>query len=116
MSEIIPNVIIQNESREQTTAQMTFRRHFGREVSIFQNPEKDILTSQVSRDNLAVLSQDSVDAGVIQPSASSLVKPEVYGRPPVREVIPSRAVARREQEQRDGCFYVVAALDFCWCL
>ncbi|XP_023327312.1 uncharacterized protein LOC111700576 [Eurytemora carolleeae] len=116
MSEIIPNVIIQNESREQTTAQKTFRRRFGREVSIFQNPEKDILTSQVSRDNLAVLSQDSVDVGVVQPSASSLVKPEIYGRPPVREVIPSRSVARREQEHRDGCFYVVAALDFCWCL
>ena len=116
MSEIIPNVIIQNESREQTTAQKTFRRRFGREVSIFQNPEKDILTSQVSRDNLAVLSQDSVNVGVVQPSASSLVKPEIYGRPPVREVIPSRSVARREQEHRDGCFYVVAALDFCWCL
>ena len=115
-SEVIPNVIIQNESREPTAAQQTFRRNFGREVSIFQNPGKDILISQVSRDNLAVLSQDSIDAPLIHPAAPIIVKPEVYGRPPVREVIPNRATARREHEQRDGCFYVVAALDFCWCL
>ena len=81
----------------------------------------------MSRDNLAVL-EDSVDNKLpaalhtVPPPVTAVtataVTPEVYGRTTEREeLIPRRAVAtRREQEERDGCYYVVAALDFCWCL
>jgi len=110
IAEIVPHVIIQNETAVLNAATPMFARKYAKQRSVFQNPDKDILTSNGSRDNLAVL--DSVDG----PTAA--VRPEVYGRSSRAEPVPSRAVAtkRREKEEKDGCFYVVAALDFCWCL
>ena len=112
-----------------------------RQRSIFQNPEKDILISQSSRDNLAVLSADELDS--TDPAAAALGKErmrrvprnataatatrprtmadvEVYSKYLGRhDPIPSRALASRRRDdsiKKDGCFYLAAALDFCWCL
>ena len=114
-----------------------------RQRSIFQNPEKDILISQSSRDNLAVLSADELDS--TDPAAALIGKENVRrvprnaaaaaavgGRPGTKadvevyskylgrhDPIPSRALANRRRDEsikKDGCFYLAAALDFCWCL
>ena len=114
-----------------------------RQRSIFQNPEKDILISQSSRDNLAVLSADELDSS--DPAAALIGKEKVRrvprnaaaaaavgGRPGTKadvevyskylgrhDPIPSRALANRRRDEsikKDGCFYLAAALDFCWCL
>jgi len=152
---IFPRVIIQSDGRQMSHDPFGRRmdpsdpdydhshayRDMQRQRSIFQNPEKDILISQSSRDNLAVLSADSLDAAtmdkerklssngsagavaamrprVMDSRAMTDVRPEVYSRYLGKhDPIPSRALARREDRiKRDGCFYLAAALDFCWCL
>jgi hypothetical protein len=155
---IFPRVIIQSDGRQLSHDPFGRRldpndpdynpRHahgMQRQRSIFQNPEKDILISQSSRDNLVVLSADSLDAAtlakeerkmsprhamgngggssigrprVMDPRTRSDVRPEVYSKYLGRhDPIPCRALAHRQDNiKRDGCFYLAAALDFCWCL
>jgi len=148
---VVPNVIIQNNQLEgafstnsinkvggsksslkpaasrsslaEAMSSSVFPRSFSRQRSVFQNPEKDILTGAASRDNIAVLgggggSKDVVTARDTVDTAPLLQNREVYGvRREAETAIPRRAEARRrDEEQRDGCFYLVAALDFCWCL
>ena len=131
-SEVIPKVIIVNESAQQrNTDQLNVARprQMGRQTSRFQNPDKDILVSQISRDKVAVCAepdgpQTRPSPRVRPPKKEVTIAPghDVYGprsRGP-REYIPPRAVARDPRgehgEMNQGCYYVMAALDFCWCL
>lgn len=156
--DIFPTVIIKNQATTTTGAEdggqleqrcsssPTFGRQYGRQRSVFQTPGKDILTSLVSRDDLAVIGQDSVDAAAVgattlkergRPAAAgtapenSGVRPSMYdetyrrsaarsgGHRPLQAAVPSRAAATRDREEKpekNGCFYVMTALDFCWCL
>jgi len=130
VGEVIPNVIIVNEAIQQQDAARP--RQTGRQLSRFQNPNKDILISQLSRDKVSVVA-DEVDGarrmvkhepsvkhhkkGVTIASSPDVYTPRVRG---TREVVPPRAVAREPRgehgEMNQGCYYVMAALDFCWCL
>jgi len=128
--EVIPNIIVVNESKQKSENSPSLRRQYGRQHSRFQNPNKDILISQMSQDNLAVFDQDYVDAPKkAEPRVSTpknevtfAAVPEVYTRRPSghREQIPSRATARQprgeHEDMNKGCYYLMAALDFCWCL
>lgn len=128
--EVIPNIIVVNESKQQCENSPSVRRQYGRQHSRFQNPNKDILISQMSQDNLAVFDQDFVDAPTKVETRVSTPKnevtfaavPEVYTRRASghREHIPSRATARQpkgeHEDMNKGCYYLMAALDFCWCL
>lgn len=128
--EVIPNIIVVNESKQQCENSPSIRRQYGRQHSRFQNPNKDILISQMSQDNLAVFDQDFVDAPSKVETRVSTPKnevtfaavPEVYTRRASghREHIPSRATARQpkgeHEDMNKGCYYLMAALDFCWCL
>jgi len=129
-SEVIPNIIVVNESKQLSENSPSLRRQYGRQHSRFQNPNKDILISQMSQDNLAVFDQDFVDAPKkAEPRVSTpknevtfAAVPEVYARRTSghREHIPSRATARQprgeHEDMNKGCYYLMAALDFCWCL
>eukprot|EP00092_Neocalanus_flemingeri_P005779 GFUD01006221.1.p1 GENE.GFUD01006221.1~~GFUD01006221.1.p1 ORF type:complete len:567 (+),score=63.10 GFUD01006221.1:580-2280(+) len=129
-SEVIPNIIVVNESKQLCENSPSLRRQYGRQNSRFQNPNKDILISQMSQDNLAVFDQDYVDAPAkAEPRVSTpknevtfAAVPEVYTRRSSghREHIPSRATARdprgEHEDMNKGCYYLMAALDFCWCL
>ena len=121
-AEIVPHVIINNES-QQADQPDQLPRSYRKQRSLFQNPAKDILTSSSSQDNLVVV--DDVDGprtAASQAAVAAALRPEVYNRRPsgaATELVPSRAMAarpRRTKEEKDGCYYVVAALDFCWCL
>lgn len=132
VGEVIPNVIIVNEAIQQQQQDAARPRQSGRHISRFQNPNKDILISQLSRDKVSVVS-DEVDGprrmvkhepsvkhhkkGVTIASAPDVYSPRVRG---TREVVPPRAVAREPRgehgDMNQGCYYVMAALDFCWCL
>jgi len=128
--EVIPRVIIVNESIEHREFSTPITpRQTGRQTSRFQNAHKDILTSQVSQDQLLVY--DEVDAPVKRDTRSRLAPPkkevtistaaDVYTpRRAHRERIPARATAREPQgehgDMNKGCYYLMAALDFCWCL
>ena len=123
VGELIPKVIVVNESSEQRP--VSPRPLFDRQRSRFQNPGQDILISQLSRDNLAVF--DSLDSSAsVRPAPRHEVtfaaRPEVYGpgRGHEHEQIPRRATAaqpRGEHEDMNvGCYYLMSALDFCWCL
>merc|ERR1711915_820739 len=128
--EVIPNIIVVNESKQQNQSSPSFGRHYRRQNSRFQNPNKDILISQMSQDNLAVFDQDEVDAPTKEETRITTPKnevtfaalPEVYTRRSSghREHIPSRATAREprgeHEDMNKGCYYLMAALDFCWCL
>ena len=128
--EVIPNIIVVNESKQKCENSPSVRRQYGRQHSRFQNPNKDILISHMSQDNLAVFDQDYVDAPVKVETRVSTPKnevtfaavPEVYTRRASghREHIPSRATARQpkgeHEDMNKGCYYLMAALDFCWCL
>jgi len=128
--EVIPNIIVVNESKQQHQSSPSFGRHYRRQNSRFQNPNKDILISQMSQDNLAVFDQDEVDAPTKEETRITTPKnevtfaalPEVYTRRSSghREHIPSRATAREprgeHEDMNKGCYYLMAALDFCWCL
>jgi len=137
--DIFPNVIIKNqyEQAQHEASSSPSLRQYGRQRSVFQTPGKDILTSLVSRDDLAVIGQESVDAGGPKdrrrrppspPSPHKGARPAVYdetyrrsmtaGRRHPEEVVPSRHSAKKNEEkpEKNGCFYVMTALDFCWCL
>jgi len=128
--EVIPNIIVVNESKQLCENSPSLRRQYGRQNSRFQNPNKDILISQMSQDNLAVFDQDYVDAPAkAEPRVSTpknevtfAAAPEVYTRRASghREHIPSRSTARdpkgEHEDMNKGCYYLMAALDFCWCL
>jgi len=128
-SELLPNVIVVNETKQQENIIPNFPRSFDRQQSRFQNPHKDILISLRSQDNLAVIDQDGVD-GLLhhqQKTTSSKVQfvdktpPDVYTRraPGSVEYIPPRSTAKPTGEHGNmnkGCYYLMAALDFCWCL
>jgi len=129
-NEVIPNIIVVNESKQLCENSPSLRRQFGRQHSRFQNPNKDILISQMSQDNLAVFDHDYVDAPAkAEPRVSTpknevtfAAVPEVYTRRASgqREHIPSRSTAQdprgEHEEMNKGCYYLMAALDFCWCL
>jgi len=129
-SEVIPNIIVVNESKQKGENSPSLGRQFRRQQSRFQNPNKDILISQMSQDNLAVFDQDYVDAPKKVETRVSTPKnevtfaaaPEVYTRRASghKEHIPSRATARQpkgeHEDMNKGCYYLMAALDFCWCL
>lgn len=112
--DLVPNVVILSNSPQQTSnAPEQFPRRFKKQVSRFQNPSKDILISQMSQDRIAVMDQDTVDAG------PSLVPQSQK----FNETIPSRLYERndtRNNKEHDdvnsGCFFMAAVLDFCWCL
>jgi hypothetical protein len=146
--DIFPTVIIKNQDGdelEQRSSSSPSIRQYGRQRSVFQTPGKDILTSLVSRDNLAVIGQESVDARTAASPKqqrhrhssspkehrhrhSSCGRPAVYdetyrrsvpsGRRPTQEAVPGRHLAKQSEEkpEKNGCFYVMTALDFCWCL
>jgi len=134
INNIEPNIIIVNEYIEDGCSQPLppdWHHHkLDRQTSLFQNPSKDILISHESRDNLAVLEHDETDLAVnMEPrtslsfdKVSDIVVPEVYmkrEKRSSREYIPPRAVAKPRGEHEGmnkGCYYLMAALDFCWCL
>ena len=66
-----------------------------------------------------MVQEDGTDA-VARPAVTHrrVAEEEVYGRAVVRgERVPVRAEARGEHgEMNMGCYYLMAALDFCWCL
>jgi hypothetical protein len=141
--DIFPTVIIKNQEDQQSAyfaPSPTFGRQYGRQRSVFQTPGKDILTSVVSRDDLAVIGEDSVvNAAAATPvppkerrppsmGSSNVSRSAVYddtyrrsvvdgGRRPL-QAVPSRLAAQKQEEkpEKNGCFYVMTALDFCWCL
>jgi len=128
-SELLPNVIVVNESKQQEKSVPNFPRSFDRQQSRFQNPHKDILISLRSQDNLAVVDQDGVDASVDHPQKTSSTKvhfvdkttPDVYSRRSLgpEEYIPPRSSANPKGEHGEmnkGCYYLMSALDFFWCL
>jgi len=124
IDEVVPNIVIVNESKQQNQeigAMCKLRK------PRFESPHEDLLTSHESWDNLAVLSQDEVDASpevlASVKAACAALKSEDYAyvktlaRP--REIIPPRAAAKPKGEHEDmnkGCYYLMTALDFCWCL
>jgi hypothetical protein len=146
--DIFPTVIIKNQEGdelEQRSSSSPSLRQYGRQRSVFQTPGKDILTSLVSRDDLAVIGQESVDARTTaspkqhrhsspkeqrhrHSSPHKCGRPAVYdetyrrsvpsGRRPTQEAVPGRHLAKQceEKPEKNGCFYVMTALDFCWCL
>jgi len=132
VNNIETNVIIVNEitgiEQDEINAHCSYNK-FDRQKSLFQNPTRDILISHESQDNLLVLEQEETDFVVAreprtsQSSVRSLEKPapEIYQKRTqgTREIIPPRSTAdvRGEHENMNkGCYYLMAALDFCWCL
>ena len=137
--EVIPHVIIVNESvqQQQGAASLSSPRQMGRQLrqrtqsTRLQNPNKDRIVSGLSQDNVSVC--DQTDSGMMRVKPEIRVKhprkevrlaavPDVYsprGRGP-REYIPPRAVAREPRgehgDMNKGCYYMMAAMDFCWCL
>merc|ERR1712088_965348 len=92
-----------------------------RQRSRFQTPGRGILQSQDSQDALAVVREDEGDGlprARVRLPETRVVAEEMYGRPVVRgERIPVRGEAQGEHgEMNMGCYYLMAALDFCWCL
>ncbi len=147
--DIFPTVIIKNQDGDEPEQRSSspYVRQYGRQRSVFQTPGKDILTSLVSRDDLAVIGQESVDARTTTASPKQhrhsspkeqrhsrhssphkCGRPAVYdetyrrsgpsGRRPPLEAVPGRHLAKQceEKPEKNGCFYVMTALDFCWCL
>jgi hypothetical protein len=148
--DIFPTVIIKNQEGDELDQRSSSPsvRQYGRQRSVFQTPGKDILTSLVSRDDLAVIGQESVDARTTaspkqqrqhrhsspkeqrhrHSSPHKCGRPAVYdetyrraapsGRRPPQEAVPGRHLAKQSEEkpEKNGCFYVMTALDFCWCL
>jgi len=113
--EVIPRVIIVNKPSDHVDSSSTplLPRQRGRQTSRFQNSEKDILTSQFSREEVAVCPA--------QPKKEVTIASDVYTpRSGQRERIPARATAQRAPgehgDMNKGCYYLMAALDFCWCL
>merc|ERR1711963_78331 len=119
---LVPEIIVVKEGLQQELAEDEIpRQAMLRQRSRFQTPGKEILQSQESQEAVAVLREDTSDgiprARVRLPETRVVVE-ETYGRPVVRgERVPVRAEAQGEHgEMNMGCYYLMAALDFCWCL
>lgn len=129
-NELLPNVIVINELKQHSDSQQQIFRTYEKQNSVFQNPKKDILISQNSQENLVILDEDSVDGRRIKPISKACDLPVKYESDTVpdvytprvsgaKEYIPPRAVAQPKGEHGDmnkGCYYLMSALDFCWCL
>ena len=122
---LVPEIIVVKEGGEQQERlpeEEIPRQAMLRQRSRFQTPGKEILQSQESQDALAVVREDEADAllpkGRVRLPETRVVAEEMYGRPMVRgERIAVRAEAQGEHgEMNMGCYYLMAALDFCWCL
>jgi len=124
--EVIPHVIIVNESIEHrgTSSTPILPRQIGRQARR-HNQHKDI--EKVSQAKL--LEWDEVEAPVKPDARLRPKKPKVTISPATefytprrgeRERIPPRAVAGQQcgehGDMNKGCYYLMAALDFCWCL
>jgi len=119
---LVPEIIVVKEGLQQELAEDEIpRQAMLRQRSRFQTVGKEILQSQESQEAVAVLREDTSDgiprARVRLPETRVVVE-ETYGRPVVRgERVPVRAEAQGEHgEMNMGCYYLMAALDFCWCL
>ena len=102
-----------------------------RQSTRLQNPNKDRIVSGLSQDKVSVC--DQTDSGRVRVKPEIRVKhprkevkiaavPDVYSprvRGP-REYIPPRALAHDPRgehgDMNKGCYYMMAAMDFCWCL
>jgi len=125
--EVIPHVIIMNESVQSKSDAGPLIPRPVDPRQLFQNPDTDKLLSQVSQDKVIVI-EDEVDqrpeARVRSPKKEVKIHavPDVYGprSPRRREYVPPRAAARDPRgehgEMNKGCYYLMSALDFCWCL
>ena len=116
---LVPDIIVVKEGQQGRVEEQEVVRQLRREENRFQTPGKGILQRQYSMDGLAVVQEDGTDA-VARPAVTHrrVAEEEVYGRAVVRgERVPVRAEARGEHgEMNMGCYYLMAALDFCWCL
>jgi len=120
---LVPHVIVVQEvvqgRMEDQGASPLLRKQLERQGSRVQSLGKGILNPQQSQDTVAVLGEEQVDmvARVKTPEHRVEVL-EQYGRREVPgERVPMRAEARGEHgEMNMGCYYLMAALDFCWCL
>jgi len=113
--EVIPRVIIVNKPIDHVDSSSTplIARQRGRQTSRFQNSHHDILISQKSREEVAVCPA--------QPKKEVTIATDVYTpRRGQTERIPARATAKKAPgehgDMNKGCYYLMAALDFCWCL
>jgi len=113
--EVIPRVIIVNKPSDHVDSSSSplLVRQRGRQTSRFQNSQHDILISQMSREEVAVCPG--------QPKKEVTIATDVYTpRRGQRERIPARATAKKAPgehgDMNKGCYYLMAALDFCWCL
>jgi len=133
--EVIPHVIIVNESvQQQGVASLSSPRQMGRQLrqsTRLQNPNKDRIVSGLSQDKVSVCDQTDSGSRAVKPETrvkhprkevKIAAVPDVYSprvRGP-REHIPPRAVAREPRgehgDMNKGCYYMMAAMDFCWCL
>merc|ERR1712156_1084603 len=119
---LVPEIIVVKEGLQQELPEDEIpRQAMLRQRSRFQTAGKKILQSQETQEAVAVLREDTSDgiprARVRLPETRVVVE-ETYGRPVVRgERVPVRAEAQGEHgEMNMGCYYLMAALDFCWCL
>merc|ERR1712107_113970 len=97
---LVPEIIVVKEGLQQELAEARF---------------------QDSQEAVAVLREDTSDGipkARVRLPETRVVLEETYGRPVVRgERVPVRAEAQGEHgEMNMGCYYLMAALDFCWCL
>jgi len=121
---LVPEIIVVKEGgeeQERLPEEEIPRQAMLRQRSRFQTPGKGILQSQESQDALAVVKEDEADGlprARVRLPETRVVAEEMYGRPVVRgERIPVRGEAQGEHgEMNMGCYYLMAALDFCWCL
>jgi len=122
---LVPEIIVVlkegGEQQQGVPEEEIPRQAMLRQRSRFQTPGKEILQSQESQDALAVVREDEADGlprARVRLPETRVVAEEMYGRPMVRgERIPVRAEAQGEHgEMNMGCYYLMAALDFCWCL
>jgi hypothetical protein len=106
---IIPNVVIlSNGYQKQVSQTQNFPRRYNKQVSKFQNPDKDILISQMSREKIAVLDADTLDA------VPNLVTQRHKHKDPPRH--DETRTHKESDEVNPGCYLLAAVLDFCWCL
>ena len=113
--EVIPRVIIVNKPIDHVDSSSTalIPRQRGRQTERFQRSHQDILTSHKSREEVAVCPAP--------PKKEVTIATDVYTpRRGQRERIPPRAAASKPPgehgDMNKGCYYLMAALDFCWCL
>jgi len=121
---LVPEIIVVKNGGEQLKGlpeEEIPRQSMLRQQSRFQTPGKEILQSQESQEAVAVLREDERDGLPrvrMKVPETRVVVEEMYGRPLIcGDRIPVRAEAQGEHgEMNMGCYYLMAALDFCWCL